>query len=215
MPLYRLLQKEEQRIGIWKITESEEELKTMLPQTATLIGQTASFRSDKRRLERLAVRALTKTMGVDPQLINYRPSGAPYLVDHSYYYSCSHTNNYVAVSLHKHHPTGIDIEQHTPRVVKISRKFMHPQELDAIAPQQLPVMCMLYWSAKESIYKIIDLPAVDFQNDIRIFPFVLENCGEFTAKEYKTSQQHTFQINYCNEPDFVLTYASVTDTICR
>jgi len=64
---------------------------------------------------------------------------------------------------------------------------------------------LLAWSGKEALYKIIGREAVDFANQLRIFPFEVKPSGEMKAQHipsesfyklfYQLTEQYT--LVYC------------------
>jgi len=57
-------------------------------------------------------------------------------------------------------------------VVKVRKKFIHPQEeanLAGMKAEEETTALLLHWSAKEAIFKAIPDEGVDFINELRIF----------------------------------------------
>lgn len=205
MALYLQHQESACRWGIWKMEESYEELCTLLP--PALVEQAEQrFSALHRRSEWLSVRVLLAQLAGDDAEIGYRPSGKPYLLHSSSFISISHTRGYVSVILGEV-PVGIDIEQYGMRVHKVAPRFMRDDEQVHVWQDEDTWSLLLHWSAKEVMYKCLDIEAVDFREHLRIFPFSLQSEGVFQACEYKTEQRRSFVIHYLLHPDFVLTWA--------
>ena len=215
MPLFHIIQQSNLSIGIWKITESGEELATR----ATCQDDDPSIlKSEVRKQERSAVQILLKTMlNGEEESVLYHPSGKPFLKGGEGFISISHTKGNVAIALHPNHETGIDIERYGDRVLRVMPRFVHKDEEATIlnaswAPSVIPLRsneiyaALLHWSAKETIYKIMGSIDVDLLHRIKIMPFELREKGIFEGREYGSSAQKRFSIHYSLHPDFVLTY---------
>ena len=164
--------------------------------------------AEHRKREWLTVRILLKELLQEDKEIAYTSSGRPYLTDHSYHISISHTKGYVAIMLDQFHPVGIDIEQIAPRIHKIRKRFVNEAEESYLSRENETVHLLLYWSAKESIFKALEEEGVDFQTQLHIEAFspVLNVPSSFSAHETKTTQHCSFQVHYLVQPDYVLTF---------
>ena len=202
MGLFHFEENDNYRYGIWKIAEDEKTLKILLENEIE-----PPFSNPGKRIEFFSVRALAKLMGINPSTIDHRPSGRPYLLDSSTNISISHTKGYVSVLLSEDQNTGIDIEQRSDRVVKVRKKFIHPQEeanLAGMKAEEETTALLLHWSAKEAIFKAIPDEGVDFINELRIFDMQKPSLkGNFKAVALR--KKTNFQIDYRVEKDFVLT----------
>ncbi len=196
------------RCAVWHVTESVYELLSLMPYGDVLWQKSQKrFKSDSRRLEWIAVRALLHTMGEDATHIIYADNGAPLLENSGKYISISHTKCYVCVALSDTERIGVDIEWITDRVERVRSRFVHEDENITSLIQLL-----VAWSAKESVYKFLMSTEVDFKEHLRIsgMPSLSED----------TDQEGTFSIAYINKEkridcivsfevfsDFVLTLA--------
>ncbi len=226
MPLLRRWEYKGAICGIWKVTETQEWFSGKLSDLPYLEAELASYKADSRKMEYLAVRMLLKEIATDNMRILHYKSGKPYIEGNSLKISISHTKGYVAVCLHPHNEVGIDIEYISPRVKKISSRFVREDEMSFIKDYscidgdgcRYVYNLLLLWSAKETIYKIIDQPEVDFTNHMRIYPFVLGmsvekqqsdmgfiGCGSIESQEYKTEMKSLFSVEYLVHEDFVCT----------
>ena len=207
MPLYRTYKKKDLIVGVWKVDETVEQLCAMFHQFSIYEADFQRFTSDKRKLEWLAVRVLLKTLCGEEKEIAYRSSGKPYLVDGSAYISFSHTNGYVAVALHPSVAVGVDIEQYGNRVQRVASRFVRDDEWPSIVAGDEIYALLLHWSAKETMFKLMDDVAVDFIKHLQIFPFEPKETGTFNACEYRSEKKQKFQIHYDTHTDYVLTFA--------
>lgn len=210
MALFLQHQDEVCRWAVWKMEETEEELLSILPDADRYREEIRRFSSAHRRLEWIAVRALLFTILGEEKSILYFDNGRPYLSDGTFSLSISHTKGYVAVILGKSADNvGIDIEQYGDRVHKIAHKFVRVDEVPGCYQGRDTWGLLLYWSAKETMFKCLNATEVDFREHLHIFPFVVSSEGVFNAVEYRTRQNLHFEIHYRICPDFVLTY-----TVC-
>lgn len=162
--------------------------------------------ADKRTHERMAVDALLEALCGERKNILHELCGKPYLEDGSYRISISHTRGYAAVILHPHQEVGIDIEQYGTKVVRVREKFLQPEELEEAGETDV-YRLLLYWSAKETIYKALGVEEVELRRHIRILPFVMDgNTGCMEGIELKSGTCKRFPMAYLLHQDFVLTY---------
>lgn len=209
MPLYRTYRQDDLVVGVWKVVETLEQLRSMFQHFSFYASDYERFTSDKRKLEWLAVRVLLKELCGEEKEIGYYPSGKPYLVDKSAYISFSHTSGYVAVAISSACEVAVDIEQYGTRVHRVASKFIRPDEEISIQSAENETYALLvHWSAKETLFKLLGEEGVDFIHHLRIFPCAPTEAGQLTAIEFRTSERRSYFIDYWTHPDFVLTYSS-------
>lgn len=212
MPFYKKIETDNAWGGIWKMTESSEELKAMLPPSSSYLKESERLSANQKRLkEFLTARVLVLTLLPGSSQIIYLPSGKPRFADGKLNLSISHTRNYVAVLFSEIGEVGIDIETISERILKLKSRIVSVHE-SAVSALDL----LLHWSAKETAFKILDVEGLDFTKNLRVENF---NCspvretfdmdGVFTVncsyeqKRISTNISVRFQV----EPDFVLTFA--------
>lgn len=193
--------------GVWKMDESVDTLLDLLPEREYYEREVQRFVASHRRLEWLSVRALLFRLLGEHKEVCYQPSGKPYLADHSYFISISHTKGYVSVILSDKVPVGIDIEQYGQRVHRVAHKYMREDEPVRLYKEDAAWSLLLHWSAKEVMFKCMDTDGVDFRQHLHIEPFLLQEQGDFIAHEYRTEQKRSFRIHYLLHPDFVMTWS--------
>lgn len=207
MSLYRTYRKGSLTVAIWKVDETVDQLCSMFRHFSIVEEGFIRLSAEKRKQEWLAVRVLLKEMLGEEKEIGYLPSGKPYLKDKSMHVSFSHTNGYVAVALHPTDEVGVDIEQYGTRVQRVASRFIREDEKVSVASGDEIYGLLLHWSAKETMFKLMDEQAVDFIDHLHIQPFVLQKEGSFEAREYRSDKERRFLIHYDTHPDYVLTYA--------
>lgn len=207
MPLYRKYQQENFTVAVWKVEETPDELRAMFDNFSLYEESFSRFTSDKRKLEWLAVRVLLKELCGEEKDIVYMPSGKPYLKDGSASVSFSHTHGYVAVAYSEKGEVAVDIEQYGTRVKRVASKFIRLDEQVSIQSGDEIYALLLHWSAKETMFKLMDVEGVDFIEHLCIRPFVPSTEGQMSAEEYRTNKNSRYLIHYHTHPDYVLTYA--------
>lgn len=197
-------------LGIWKIEESVDTLKSLLSNLHIYFYELNRLTSEKRQKEWLAVRVLLNEMLGEEKQILYHLSGKPYLADDSFYLSISHTAGYAAVALHTMYEVGVDIEKCSERVCKVCTKFIHPEENRNIRPDRKVRDLLLHWCAKETIYKLMDISGTELKEHIRVVSLLPDtNDGYFEVKEYKTGKNSLYKVYYKVNANFMLTFSFV------
>ena len=207
MPIYRTYKKGNLVVGIWKVDETVEQFRSMFHQFSIYEEGFNRFTSEKRKQEWLAIRVLLKELLGEEKEIVYLPSGKPVLKDGKAHISFSHTNGYVAVAVHPKAEVGVDIEQYGTRVQRVASRFIRNDEKVSIASGNEVYGLLLHWSAKETMFKLMEEEAVDFTEHLHVLPFQLQESGVFEAREYRSGKELNFLIHYDTHPDYVLTYS--------
>ena len=175
-------------IAVWQIAETEDCLLNALQLCPEDKANLGSIKLPQVRLQKLACRAaLAELLGSNEIGITYTETGQPQIKGH--HISFSHTKNTVAVAL-ANTPIGIDIEELTPRILRLYHRFMSREEIDACDLNNLQEL-YYYWCAKEAMYKWFAEKNLDFIEDLQVFKN--ENKGVVCKKH--TVQLTTFNIN--------------------
>lgn len=195
-------------LGIWKIAETVEQLLSLFPdglkkRAERHIGR---IRSEKRAAEWLSVRLMLFLLLEDEKIVRHLNDGRPYLTDGSYNISISHTKCYAAILLNKTKVVGIDIEEISDRVHRVSSKFISEDEY--VYEPLSKVHMLLHWSAKETMFKMMEEREIDFKQHLHLTKFIPEEKGIIDAHETKTDHQTRFSIRYEVHPEYVLTWAT-------
>ena len=156
MGLILLKKEKNQSLGIWEISESINELKALIK--GVKLDQ---IKSQKRKLEILAVRALLEKMCGNVKL-DYNKYGAPVL-DNNKKISISHSKKLVAIIVSEL-KTGIDIEIISERVLKVKNKFLSYSDNIDESQEDLTIA----WSTKECVFKWHQKGNLNFKDDILI-----------------------------------------------
>lgn len=196
---------------VWKITESEEELKASLHHPEYYAEKVANLKPGSRRLlEVLAVRrALKELFYGEEQRIVYDAEGRPFLADDkgsteaSPYISVSHTQGYAAV-ITSAYPVGIDIERLGQRVQKVTSHFLRHEELSLLAiSSDIDLALHLAWSAKETAFKVLGRDYYDLQHLTTVLHINWEKKVLTLAVE---QHEMPMSIHFDYTDEYVLTY---------
>lgn len=188
-------------IGIWKMEECRDELLSLLSHHEW-IENIYSITSESRILEILSARILIKELAEEEKEVYYNDSGKPFLVDQSYHISVSHTKSYVAVAINKEKRIGLDIEYISEKIKRVQSRVIAPSEY--IDKENELVHLLLHWSAKEAMFKFMDVEGVDFLKHLFVSSFTPEKSGSFRATETRTENQHKFKAYYKVGEEFVM-----------
>ncbi len=198
------------RVAVWEIKETEQELLKLLPPLRTeekTFLERISF--GPRKLEWLASRALIfQQTGIYPAS-RYKDNGQPFLTECNEKISISHTRGFAATALSTEETPGIDIEYPSPRIEKVSERFLHSNESNFIAASNLRQHQLgLIWCLKEAIFKQVGIPGLNFKDQIITHPFNPETReGKITASvQISENQKRTITLNYIIHEDFYLTW---------
>lgn len=193
-------------MGIWKITETREELFNMLSLTNQAKAQQylSNIKSNRRVLEWLSSRLLLQLLTDDDKTIEHTDQGQPFLSDKSFNISISHSKDYAVVLLHKYKKVGVDIENYSNRILKIENRFISENEY--IDPSKRMLHLILHWCAKETMYKLMNSTEIGFKAHLHIHPFQIQNNGVMNTYETFTESKSIFKINYEINNDFILAW---------
>lgn len=209
MPVIRNYKTTEYEWAIWKIEESEEELISLLSFSQETIDQALRFTSPVRRIEFLAVRALLYSLLNELPVIAYNEHGKP-LLPNNLSISISHTKcKYAALLISHNTRCGIDIELKNDRVNKVVSRFISAPEAEFLSTNKTVRLeqLLIIWSAKETLFKSIEEPEIDFLAQLRTEPFTPHpGTGSFNASEYKSSEKWSGTIHYLLDDNFVMTW---------
>ncbi|MBD8388156.1 4'-phosphopantetheinyl transferase superfamily protein [Dysgonomonas sp. BGC7] len=195
-------------IGIWKMDESVEELLSAISH-AEWIQNIYSIKSETRIKEVLSARLLIKELAGEEKEVYYNDSGKPFLADRSYHISVSHTKGYVAVAFNAEKEIGLDIELISEKIRRVKSRLISASEY--IDENNDLIHLLLHWSAKEAMFKFIDVSGVNFLDHLFVGAFTPEQEGAFRASERRTNAKHEFHAFYRVEKDFVLVCLEADD----
>lgn len=196
MPLLQITGIENATIGTWFMTESREEMQSMIALSDSDHKEIEKFTSPSRQKEFLAVRLLLSAMMGYPGEIVHAPSGKPSLKGFPGHISISHSRNIAAI-IQSDFPAGIDVEETGRNVTDIARRFLSEEELSWTMKSRDPQLArILCWSAKEAVYKMAGLRDLDFRNEISIVEVQPVSNGKTHAIIYRDGICTGFDLNF-------------------
>ncbi len=200
MPLFLKKELEDDaRIYVWEITETEEELLASTAVPDNELEELSYTRSEARRKEKLAERALLNTIFFPDKLyLGHHDNGKPYLQNTAIEISISHTNRFVAILLSPDENLGIDIESLDRDFSAVEKMALSEDELDDLEDDKRKTLQLaIYWCAKEAIYKRMSISGVDFAEQIEVERFTPRDEGKIDATFYhKDGTEMEFELSY-------------------
>ena len=197
----------EAEIGVWQITETEEELKELSSTPSDEMEEISFIRSESLRKQRLAVRALLNTMFDEKVYLSHHDNGKPYLENNPVNISITHTEKYVAVILHEEENVGIDIESLDRDFSVVEKKALSEDEIEDLEDEKRNEQLAIYWCAKEAIFKLLSRYNVDFAEQIEIERFRPRGEGELEATFIgKKDEEEEFDLEYITFDRHVLVW---------
>ena len=177
-------------IGVWQITETEEELKELSSTPTDEMEEISFIRSESLRKQRLAVRALLNTMFDDKVYLSHHDNGKPY----------------VAVILHEEENVGIDIESLDRDFSVVEKKALSEDEIEDLEDEKRNEQLAIYWCAKEAIFKLLSRYNVDFAEQIEVERFRPRGEGELEATFTYKDEEEEFDLEYITFDRHVLVW---------
>ena len=196
----------EAEIGVWQITETEDELKELSSTPTDEMEEISFIRSESLRKQRLAVRALLNTMFDEKVYLSHHDNGKPYLENNPVNISITHTAKYVAVILHEEENVGIDIESLDRDFSVVEQKALSEDEIEDLEDEKRNEQLAIYWCAKEAIFKLLSRYNVDFAEQIEIERFRLRGEGELEATFSAKNEEEEFDLEYITFDRHVLVW---------
>ena len=154
------------RVVIWEINESFHDLKSKVVLSEYNLKLLNQKRSEIHKKQFLAIRKIFNLLFIDDEDLKYDKAGKP-ICSQNKRLSISHSGNYAAVIM-SDHSVGNDIETINDRILKIKSKYL---ETELNYPLELNTQTsLIYWNIKESVFKAVDKPGIDFKKNILVPP---------------------------------------------
>ena len=197
----------EATIGVWHITETEEELTQLASTPSDEMEEISFIKSESLRKQRLAVRALLNTLFDEKVYLSHHDNGKPYLENNAVNISITHTEKYVAVILHEDQDCGIDIESLDRDFSAVEKKALSEDEIEDLEDEKRNEQLAIYWCAKEAVFKLLSRYSVDFAEQIEIERFRPRGEGELEATFIdKNEDEEEFDLEYMTFDRHVLVW---------
>ena len=170
-----------------------------LPDYATFTGISA-----KRELEKKGTVYLLEKMFNRTCELGYSEEGKPFIKSGDCQISISHSHDKLVILSNSKSDTGVDIELIRDKVIKIRDKFLSEPELRVVGDNVEKLI--IYWAAKEALYKLYGKKEVEFARHLYIQPFDLSSSGEFTGEVRLETFRKKFLLHYEKLEDYMLVY---------
>lgn len=192
-------------MGLWRLEEPLEDLLQALPPQASVDKRLAEVHP-KRQREWLASRVLTynllaKLTTLPLQLLR-NELGKPYFSDSRFHVSISHSPAMAAVILSDTYEVGIDIELISPKALRVQEKFLTDQEQTYTLADERETC--LYWSAKETLYKMYSRKRLIFKENLAVEP--LDKANVLQGRVQTENFSKLYRIHHETLYGHVLTY---------
>ncbi|NDK54681.1 4'-phosphopantetheinyl transferase superfamily protein [Pontibacter fetidus] len=213
MPLLFSRQLNEHTIlGAWSITERAEELLLALPTgiSPDLMLEQAHPRRQKEWLaSRVLVYSLLQQFTSDIPVLQRNTHGRPVFEQAPFHVSISHSPGLAAVIVSDKYEVGIDVELLSPKALRVANKFLSEDEKNYTCGEEGKTC--LYWSAKETLYKMYSQRKLIFKENLLLQPDPeTENLLLGRVQTDNFSKLYQVQHEIINE--HVLTYCIDTST---
>lgn len=182
------------RLALWSLTENLQFFEDKVQLSPSDQIRYEQIKNETRKKEWLSVRLLLKeVLGFRPQ-ITYTETGKPLLQNHTRHLSISHAKQIVGILLSTNPYAGIDIEHTNRSIEKVAKRFLSEKELYDIQNLGPQYSRMLYWCAKEAIFKAVNESNISFSKQIAIEQILDNNSmeGRFISEK----GQIDFILNY-------------------
>ncbi len=173
-------------ICIWKIDEGVSDF--------VAINEPYESKNEKRSIQWMSSRMALTELDIDPKVVLKDEHGKPHVSDSDQHISISHCKQY-AGAIKSQFAVGLDIEEITPRIERIAKRFVNPAEEIIVQQNDRLQALYLLWSAKEALYKLYGKKAVDFKQHMVASPFKIKTKGKFYM-EFLKDKPMLYIMNY-------------------
>lgn len=206
MPLILNQYKNTYRLALWSLTEPLHffEAKAQLSSSDQRYYEKIS--NEVRKKEWLAVRILlNEVLGFWPH-ITYTETGKPLLQNHIRHLSISHSKSMVGILLCTNPHAGIDIERTSRSIDKVATRFLSEQEQVYIQNNPIKYSRIIYWCAKEAIFKAVNESNILFSK--QIFIEEISDNGKMKGRFTSEKEKVDFNLKYIEIEDHLIVWTS-------
>ncbi len=198
-------------LGIWEITETEEDLYRKVRLSAPEKSFFTSLKSPLRKKHWLSYRLILPHL-LSNELVSsmhYDAFGKPHLDNGAGHISVAHSGKYAALIFSRNAEVGVDIEQVKPKIVHLAGKFLSPREeaFNRADSMQAERLCLI-WCAKEALYKLYGRKNLSFRAHINIKPFSCQQSGTINGQVMQEGSEKNYLLHYETIDDYKLVYVS-------
>ena len=150
---------------------------------------------EARKREYLTARLLVQHEYGTTTQITYNEVGKPSL-SNGVRISLSHSRGFLGVLFSDKREVGLDIQVHSPKISRIAKKFVSVLEYKFIPAASNEDYYHVLWCAKEALFKWYALGGLQFDQELIVKPFILEECGFIEAEVRKAGAIHNVRLSY-------------------
>tara|TARA_Y100001980_G_C14553604_1_gene339112 strand:+ start:296 stop:919 length:624 start_codon:yes stop_codon:yes gene_type:complete len=192
------------RVIIWEITELETQLISMLKLSKKDNTLFNSIKLVSKRKEFIVIRLILNFLNIEINNLIYNSLGKPVLKLNKFI-SISHSSNILVLAVSKNE-IGVDIEKERKKISIVKQKFLSRFENNFLTKINEDKMLTRIWTSKEAIYKVINIPGINFKKNIIIKPFKLkDSSGIATVKTDNFNLN--FKLKFITFREYYLTLA--------
>lgn len=199
------------KVGIWHIAEKDAELEKRLQLNEAELAMLASIKDTKRYQHWLGSRVLLRTMLKTDEFISLKSNARhkPFIENFPHEVSISHSGEYAAVIISETMEVGTDIEKVSPKVLKVAPRFLSEAELallDGLDELEKMQRAIMFWSAKESLYKLYARGNVKFRTELVILPGQDYTRSPIRGGIRKSSCNKDFEVFFLKLNGYIICY---------
>ena len=199
-------------LGVWKITESVDDMLSMIQFSEDDYATFEKFKIKSRQAHWLAYRLAARQLLDPDEECNffYDSHGKLHFLDLNYQISVTHSGIYAGVIISRSHYVGLDIEKLGDRIGGLADKFLMEEEIKNLPLENRQRYLTVLWSAKEALYKLFGKPKVQFDRDIYLSPFDLKRKGTFNGRidNYGVVRDYVLEYEFSDDDEYVLVHCS-------
>lgn len=208
MPLLQLRQLNNHTLlGIWALTETHQDLLQDLPGTVDIsdIASAHPRRQNEWLASRILAHQLLRQFTNQPHTLERNQHGRPFFRDAAFHVSITHSPELAAVILSDKYEVGIDVELISGKALRVASKFLSEAEQSITANDE--ERTCLYWSAKETLYKLYSKKQLLFKENLLVAPsghnilqgrVQTENFSKLYQVYHETIQNHVLTYSIDN-----------------
>jgi len=188
---------------LWKLSETETELKNLLNPSTYPNSRLNLIKSSNQRKQFLGVQNLLKLLKINSDTLFYDNNGKPHLSNNKFI-SISHSFDYCGVII-SDTKVGIDIEKFRPKILNISKKFISESDWNLIKLNSVENVTKV-WTIKEAVFKAFGYSGIDFKENILIESINIE-FDRAKVKIYKNEIIEYYNIEITNFSQYICSVA--------
>ena len=188
---------------LWKLSETETELKNLLNPSTYSNSRLNLIKSTNQRKQFLGVQNLLKLLKISSDTLFYDNNGKPHLSNNKFI-SISHSFDYCGVII-SDTKVGIDIEKFRSKILNISKKFISESDRNLIKLNSVENVTKV-WTIKEAVFKAFGYSGIDFKENILIESINIE-FDRAKVKIYKNEIIEYYNIEITNFSQYICSVA--------